>query len=224
MPWLARIYTGTKTIRGTLISDRHVITAANPLFRKSASEIVVTLGSQTCKEGSHALNTSVEAILIHPGYSGSVRNNDIALLRLRNPIQFSSFISPICMPLYDIGKLDQLAWTASKIKTKSDLCLTRVVTLPILSTRNCKGNTLLNSSVATLSDKGCLGPLGTKSVLCENDIGGPVMTRWAPTSPFRLAGIITKTSCEEEMSPQFTRTVDNMLWIHENIRKNCQCF
>nr|XP_026485650.1 phenoloxidase-activating factor 3-like [Vanessa tameamea] len=223
MPWLATIHTGTTTIRGTLISDKHVITAANPLFRKSASEIVVTLGSQTCKEGSHALNTSVEAILIHPSYSGSVRNNDIALLRLRNPIKFSSFISPICMPLYDIGKLDQLAWTASKIKNKSDLCLTRVVTLPILSSRTCKGNTLFNSSV-TLSDKGCLGPLGTKSILCENDIGGPVMTRWAPTSPFRLAGIITNTSCEEEASPQFTRTVDNMLWIHENIRDNCQCF
>nr|XP_026485598.1 transmembrane protease serine 9-like [Vanessa tameamea] len=166
MPWLATIHTGTTTIRGTLISDKHVITAANPLFRKSASEIVVTLGSQTCKEGSHALNTSVEAILIHPSYSGSVRNNDIALLRLRNPIKFSSFISPICMPLYDIGKLDQLAWTASKIKNKSDLCLTRVVTLPILSSRTCKGNTLFNSSV-TLSDKGCLGPLGTKSILCE---------------------------------------------------------
>lgn len=33
MPWLATIHTGSATIRGTVISDRHVITAANPVYR-----------------------------------------------------------------------------------------------------------------------------------------------------------------------------------------------
>ncbi|CAH2085622.1 unnamed protein product [Euphydryas editha] len=224
MPWLATIHTGSTTIRGTVISDRHVITAANPLHRKPASDIIVTLGSHLCKERHHALNTSVEAVLIHPGYSTTVRNNDVALLRLRNPIKFSQFISPICMPLYEPGEIDQLTWTASSPKNKSSSCLTRLATLPVLPIRICHKNAFVDSSMVTLSDKSCLGPLGIKNILCENDVGGPVMTRWLPGSPFRIAGIITNASCEDEMYPLFIRTVDNMQWIHGHIRNDCQCF
>lgn len=58
----------------------------------------------------------------------------------------------------------------------------------------------------------------------KNDVGGPVMTRWLPSSPFRIAGVITNASCEDDKYPLFIRTVDNMQWIHEHIRNDCQCF
>ena len=60
----------------------------------------MTLGALELCKGDHALNSSVEAILIHPGYFSSRKFNDLALLRLRNNVMFSKYISPICMPVY----------------------------------------------------------------------------------------------------------------------------
>ncbi|XP_045449174.1 uncharacterized protein LOC123657698 [Melitaea cinxia] len=124
----------------------------------------------------------------------------------------------------ELGEIDQLSWIVSWLRNKSSSCLTRLTTLPILPSRICHRNTFLDPFMVTLSDKSCLGPVGIKGILCENDVGGPVMTRWLPSSPFRIAGVITNASCEDDKYPLFIRTVDNMQWIHEHIRNDCQCF
>ena len=41
---------------------------------------------------------SVERIISHPMYSSSTFNNDIALVKLSSPIQFGTYVKPVCLP------------------------------------------------------------------------------------------------------------------------------
>ena len=59
----------------------------------------VVLGRQT-QEGPnpHEVQSSVRQIFIHPGYTASAFNgNDLALLRLDSPVQYSDYIRPACL-------------------------------------------------------------------------------------------------------------------------------
>ncbi|CAH0723838.1 unnamed protein product, partial [Brenthis ino] len=240
MPWLATINTGKTIIRGTLISDRHVITAASPLLRKSPIDVIVNLGAFELCKGENALNISVEAISIHPGYYSTGKFNDLALLKLSNNVMFNKLVSPICMPVYDNVGADQIAWTSTWMRNKTEYCLSQITTVPIIPSRSCARNSVYPPEII-ISDKGCLGPARSKSIVCEvkelallyhlqvtlypkEDIGSPVMTRWSAGSPFRLIGVVTFASCKDEVSPLFTKIVDNLMWIQENIRNDCQCF
>ena len=40
----------------------------------------------------------VSHIILHPGYVDAGFLNDISLLRLRDPVQFSDFVRPVCLP------------------------------------------------------------------------------------------------------------------------------
>lgn len=40
----------------------------------------------------------VSHIILHPGYVDAGFLNDISLLRLREPVQFSDFVRPVCLP------------------------------------------------------------------------------------------------------------------------------
>ncbi|CAK1543946.1 unnamed protein product [Leptosia nina] len=225
MPWLAYVHTNESSVSGTLISDKHVITAASSVYELLPSRVSVTLGTNDiCEKVTSAFNASVEAILIHPKYSPTRKNNDLALLKLRNHVSFSEHITPICMPLYDIGhdkRLVEIASIASDNMTSSMNCVTHSTPLSILSERTCL--TYANSSLIT-SDKGCLGPVGAPGTLCESDIGSPVMTRFSSISPYRLLGVLSTASCYDAEPPLYTKIVDHLPWIHENIRRDCQCF
>jgi len=99
---------------GTLIDEQHVLTAAhcikNTQFPKLTS---VRLGSwnldtlENChpNKGIAQCADPVERItinqtFIHENYSAADKNNhhDIALIQLSEPVQFTEYIQPICLP------------------------------------------------------------------------------------------------------------------------------
>ena len=43
------------------------------------------------------VNRTVQAIIIHPSYNNSLYNNDLTLMRLSAPVDFTDYIRPICL-------------------------------------------------------------------------------------------------------------------------------
>lgn len=84
---------------GTLINDRYVLTAAHCLLKVNASEIVVRLLQLNRDDVSHGIESRVAYARIHPYYNRMTLQNDIALLRLREPIDLGEQLTPICLPL-----------------------------------------------------------------------------------------------------------------------------
>ena len=93
---------------GSIISNRHVLTAAHCTYNKKtdgtklASKLEVLVGEHDVEDDIPPLGRfSVSSILNYPKFDPKTLRNDISILTLTSPINFSSFsnkVSPICLP------------------------------------------------------------------------------------------------------------------------------
>jgi len=105
---------------GTLVSSKHVITAAHCLKDGTIESVVlgetnITAAYEDCfKKGRCAdevMNVKVKSAEIHPDYiNEDVPIHDVAILTLDSHVKFSRFIQPLCLPKKPVtGKLSKLS-------------------------------------------------------------------------------------------------------------------
>ncbi|KAM8734601.1 mannan-binding lectin serine protease 2-like [Acanthopagrus schlegelii] len=104
IPWHTLLYINGQIGGGMVIADRWILTAAHILTHDgnlvSKDDVRISMGLIDVQTllGSHAYAASIH---IHPKYNnpnGLDYNNDIALIKLQDPITFNSSIMPICLP------------------------------------------------------------------------------------------------------------------------------
>jgi len=75
-----------------------VITWSCPPCRDSAASITVYLGRQSQKQPDpNEVSRDVSQIIIHHDYGNGQSNNDMALLQLSSPVNFTNYIAPVCL-------------------------------------------------------------------------------------------------------------------------------
>ncbi|XP_061382200.1 serine protease gd-like isoform X2 [Danaus plexippus] len=108
-PWQIALYQ-TQTVDskyicgGTLVSHKHVVTAAHCVTRKGSSR-TVNKNTLTVYLGKHNLRTSVEGveirlvgeITVHPQYNASSFSRDLSILKLRKAVEYTEFIRAACL-------------------------------------------------------------------------------------------------------------------------------
>ena len=87
---------------GTLISDRHVLTAAHCTAGSSPSSIAVLVGEHRIDDGMFT-RIGLSAITDHPNYNGNTFDNDFSILTLASPVEFSTSVRPACLPSASAG-------------------------------------------------------------------------------------------------------------------------
>ncbi|XP_052748518.1 chymotrypsinogen B-like [Galleria mellonella] len=222
-PWVVTINTGNRVVQGSLLTDQHIITAAEPVYGVPITNLTVNLGVYDRCRGYSALNSDVSEVTINPSYAPANLNNNLALIKLRYPVTFSDSISPVCLPYYGLQEYDQVCWTASWALSSANAstCIPRVATVPTLPAAGCYHGT--NDDTVT-QDKACFVPLGAGSILCNIDIGAPVLWRFSSSFPYRLVGVISSsTTCEDTKTPLYTRVIDHITWIRDVIQSDCNC-
>ena len=83
---------------GSIISSRHVLTAAHCTAGGSTSSIRVLLGEHDTTDSTADIRT-ISAITDHPSYNAS--NSwayDFSILTLSTPITFNRVMAPVCLP------------------------------------------------------------------------------------------------------------------------------
>ncbi|XP_019383161.1 PREDICTED: complement C1s subcomponent [Gavialis gangeticus] len=185
-PW--QVFFRDPRAGGALISDRWVLTAAHVVDDKEKPEMyagVINIGQQFLNQGTHL---EVEDSFIHPLWKkkdiqGRIRtdfNNDIALLRLKEPVKMSPKISPICLPEQSPEyepQIGVLGYIAGWGRTENRVRVQRLfkARIPVVAMEKCRSvkteiDTVDSSTFQYTDNMICAGT-GQKDS-CEGDSGG----------------------------------------------------
>lgn len=111
-PWLVSIHLATKLgfstpdtqplCQGSLLTSNSILTAASCLPTSEASRLSVLFIN-------HANKTNffeIEKLTIHEEFNSATRENDLALLKLKIPVQFTNILFPVCLPISNVEDVE----------------------------------------------------------------------------------------------------------------------
>ena len=209
---------------GTLIADRWVLTAAHCIL-DAPQNFRVTLGNLSAlNEDNQGQIAKVSAVIPHPGYDPISATNDIALVRLAEPVDFSKtkLVTATLLSLAEEATLAAPAvkavavgWGDIFTDTSKKPELLQKATLPLLSNADCNQPALYHGEVQ--ENMLCAGPLEGGQGVCYGDSGGPLfvpkgnelvqagITSWggdcaAPNSP----GVFTRVARYRDWIESYT--------------------
>ncbi|XP_041969718.1 CLIP domain-containing serine protease 2-like isoform X2 [Aricia agestis] len=252
MPWMVLLAydsaRGTKlSCGGSLITEWYVLTAAHCVSflgtKLRLQEVVIgeydTRSDPDCERNEGELvcapnvqNVAIDRIIAHSGYTPQSLVDDIALIRLARPADFSlDSLKPICLPVTSELRNERLdgqkgvvaGWGATEDGLQSPVLLS--VNLPITTNYEC--SVIYNGSTEIHSTQLCAGGVAGKDS-CGGDSGGPLLypglvpgrRGGSGTSRYVQRGIVSYGSkrCGIGGFPGvYTRVADYMEWILDNI-------
>ncbi|XP_024072007.1 prostasin-like [Terrapene carolina triunguis] len=203
-PWQVSVQVnGAHICGGSLISAQWVVSAAH-CFEPSVpySKYQLVLGAhQLLPLSPKPVLAEVQEIVSHLSYNDKSFVADIALVRLKKPVESTQFIWPISLPgasrQFPVGNMCSVTGWGRVEVTKP---LPRPQTLqelkvPIISTATCNDryNTLIpHSPLGPERIKGdmiCAGYMDSNKGFCNGDSGGPLACQQDGT--WYLAGVVS---------------------------------
>ncbi|XP_073948008.1 uncharacterized protein isoform X2 [Choristoneura fumiferana] len=238
-PWQIALY-HTQTVDnkyicgGTLVSRRHVITAAHCVTRKGSSRIV-NPNTLTVFLGKHNLRTSVEGVQIklvsdirvHPSYNASSYSRDVSVLKLREQVRYTDFVRPACLwPDNEIdlsnviGKKGSVVGWGFDDKGLATEELT-LVEMPVVDQETCIRSYSEFFARFTSEYTYCAGYKDGSSV-CNGDSGGGMV--FLMRNSWFLRGLVSLSvarqneyRCDPTHYVVFTDLAKFLPWIRQNI-------
>jgi len=219
-PWMAALFVDDSWFCGaTLISDEWVLTAAH--CAHDASEMKVMLGAHNVREAAEEgrLELITRDFFTHEKYSQITLHNDLALVHLPEPVNFTNIIRPVCLPKHSESDehwahedCQASGWGKPTDSATSISPELREVTVDTITNIACalEYPTVVNKNIICISGK------NGKST-CNGDSGGPL--HLVQDGVFKQIGITSFGSslgCEIGMHAGFTRPASFLEWIETN--------
>uniref|UniRef100_A0A3B1KC78 Transmembrane serine protease 5 n=1 Tax=Astyanax mexicanus TaxID=7994 RepID=A0A3B1KC78_ASTMX len=223
-PWQVSLYYSNRhTCGGSIITSQWIVTAAHCVYRlPQVSSWVVYAGIVTRNTAKLAQYTgyAVEKIIYNKNYNHRSHDNDIALMKLRTPLNFSDTIRPACLPQYDHDLPGGTqCWISGWGYTQPDDVhipdTLKEAPVPLISTKKCNSSCMYNGEIT--SRMLCAGYTEGKVDACQGDSGGPLVCQ--DDNVWRLVGVVSwGTGCAEPNHPGvYTKVAEFLGWIYEMI-------
>lgn len=224
-PWHAALYKeGEYQCGATLINSRWLVSAGHCFFGATDNYWVARLGALrrgTKFPSPYEQLRHITHIFIHPEYEDTGFINDISLLRVEEPVKFTDYVRPVCLPppgapvrqgrlctlvgwgqLFEVGKIfpDTL----------------QEVQVPLISTSECRKRTVFIPLYRITDDMFCAGYDRGGRDACLGDSGGPLMCQ-EPDGGWQLVGVTSNGyGCARPHRPGvYTKVVKYLDWMNQ---------
>ncbi len=201
-----------------MIDTRHVLTAAHCLTSAIDNQIRVIAGlhERQNKNTGRTQNLGVSRIFIHEQYNTASQTNDIAILRLSQPVQLNNYVNLICLPGPDpqeSAAVTVAGW-GTTYKNSPLAASLRQVTIKVA---NNQASAAYPAYFNIQRQIGAGLPYVGGKDSCQGDSGGPLM--YNNNGQWYLSGVVSfGTECALANFPGvYTRTSAYLSWIQSKI-------
>ncbi|GLV37602.1 lethal (2) k05911 [Carabus blaptoides fortunei] len=223
-PWIAALFNGGRQFcGGSLIDNIHILSAAHCVAHMSSwdvARLTVRLGDYNIRTNSEVqhIEKKVKRIVRHRGFDSRTLYNDVSIITMDSPVQFTQQIRPICLPS---GSANYASKTATVIgwgslqESGTQPSVLQEVNIPIWSNAECRakyGNAAPGGIVEHML---CAGRANRDS--CSGDSGGPLMVN---NGVWTQVGIVSwGIGCGKGQYPGvYTRVTHFLPWITKNLK------
>uniref|UniRef100_A0A1V1FIV0 Putative serine protease 64 isoform C n=2 Tax=Reticulitermes speratus TaxID=60591 RepID=A0A1V1FIV0_9NEOP len=204
---------------GSLISDTWVLTAAHCTYNRTKFVVILGIVSLTEPESQIVVQETVNNI-VHSGYNDTNANNDIALIRLPVPVDFSLYISSVRLPSRSqlttdfVGQTVRISGWGRVSDLIQDLSNTlQYADMPVIANSQC----IETFHELITSTKICVSTDDKRSP-CNGDSGGPLVIQEddGRYTEIGIASFVHVYGCESRFPAVFTRVTGFLDWIEKN--------
>ncbi|XP_071959226.1 uncharacterized protein [Antedon mediterranea] len=229
IPWQVMLWHTQKKklfCGGALLNRFWIVTAAHCIHLSDASKlnVKVRLGEWDADtEEDFESHFEVNEIVIHPDYNIETFDSDIALIRLKQPIRYTDYILPVCLPSQQraekLIKAGQKGFVSGWGATKENGDYVRYLRRVRLQVRDQHLCGTQHSDLIT-NNMFCAAPMPGKQSrdACQGDSGGPFVVR--DSNHWYLIGLVSwGIGCGRPVHPGvYTRVTRFKSWIDDIIQ------
>ncbi|XP_072342598.1 transmembrane protease serine 5-like isoform X2 [Scyliorhinus torazame] len=223
-PWQVTLYYNYKhTCGGSIIDHYWVITAAHCVHRLSNARNWLVYAGILDRQVilfSSVTSYAVEKIIYNRNYDSDSHDYDIALMKLKKPIEFSNTVRAVCLPEYNQqvtpGKQCWISgWGHAKANAYRVENILKEASVPVVSSERCNSSCMYNGAITPRMV--CAGYKEGKVDACQGDSGGPLVCE--DVQAWHLTGVVSwGIGCAEANHPGVYAKVSEFLdWIYSKI-------
>ncbi|XP_037936060.1 brachyurin [Teleopsis dalmanni] len=204
---------------GSIIANNWVLTAAHCTY--GLSSIYLIFGT-ILLDDSKAVSMTSTSMYIHDNYSSATLNNDVSLIQLPQPLQFSNTIQPIALVPSTmasesfIGTVAIIAGFGLVDDEYMDFSQTLLYArVDIINNNECLS--IFGADVVVKSTLCAKGDNGSNMSICSGDSGGPLIARDANGNYMQIGinSFVAQDMCTEGYPSGYVRLTSFLDYIQK---------